>query len=265
VSRYAFDNAATQTEDRFHVLSDVYDPPSWAALSRTGLAPGSRCLEIGGGSGSIGARLAAAVGPTGSVMITDIDTRLMHGLEAEHDNVEVVRHDVRADALPPARFDLVHARLVLLHLPERQEVLDKIILALRPGGWLVLEEFDCGWTPVLAAPSADAAALFDTVHSALLGVLSQAGADPLWGRGIHSAIARRGLEITSTTIHAEAWTGGDAAIGLHRANTEQVRDELRAAGVDDRTLHEFWALLDDPSFTVTSYPLVSTVARKPHD
>jgi trans-aconitate methyltransferase len=46
------------------------------------------------------------------------------------------------DPLPDAAFDLIHARLVLIHVPEREEVLARLVAALKPGGWMVEEEFD---------------------------------------------------------------------------------------------------------------------------
>ena len=53
----------------------------------------------------------------------------------------MARHDITADAIPLARYDLIHARLVLSHLPQRREVLVRLTQALRPGGWLVIEDF----------------------------------------------------------------------------------------------------------------------------
>lgn len=56
-------------------------------------------------------------------------------LEAlEEPNFEVWRHDVVADELPEAEFDLVHARFLLEHLPGREGALKKMAAALRPGG-----------------------------------------------------------------------------------------------------------------------------------
>jgi chemotaxis methyl-accepting protein methylase len=48
--------------------------------------------------------------------------------------VRVERHDVAADPVPENAYDLIHARLVLVHLPERDRVLATLAAALRPGG-----------------------------------------------------------------------------------------------------------------------------------
>ena len=45
---------------------------------------------------------------------------------------------------PTAQWDLIHERLVLVHIPRRLEVLDRLVEALAPGGWIVLEDFDTG-------------------------------------------------------------------------------------------------------------------------
>jgi 2-polyprenyl-3-methyl-5-hydroxy-6-metoxy-1,4-benzoquinol methylase len=95
---------------------------------------------VGAGGGSIAEWLAGQVGPDGRVLATDIDTRFLEQLSHKK-NVEVRRHDIVSDSLPERAFDLVHARLVLLHLPERDRVLGRMAAALKPGGWLLTEEF----------------------------------------------------------------------------------------------------------------------------
>ena len=62
--------------------------------------------------------LAARVGATGPVLCTDIDTRIIESYRGNTPaNLEVQRHDIANDPLPEAGFDLVHARLVLIHVP----------------------------------------------------------------------------------------------------------------------------------------------------
>ncbi|MFJ9627748.1 class I SAM-dependent methyltransferase [Streptomyces sp. NPDC091280] len=244
------------------MLESRYDTASRKALERTGLGPGWRCLEIGGGGGSLGDWLGERVGPQGEVTVTDIEPARAES-RPRAANVRVLRHDITRDPLPGAGYDLVHARLVLLHLPERLRVLERLAGVLRPGGWLVLEEFDCGWTPVLAAPDDSAALLFERVHTALLRLLEKAGAEPLWGRHVVRAMLRAGLAEVTATTYAEAWPGGGAGIGLHRANTEQVADQVGELGITAAELDAFLALLDDPRFVVNSYPLLSASGRRP--
>ena len=139
-SVYALNNAGREASSRFTALAAMYDPGTIRHLEDRGVSSGWHCLEVGGGGGSIAAWLAARVGPAGRVLVTDIDPRFLESLQGAH--VEVRRHDIVSDALPEAAFDLVHSRLVLLHLPEREKALARMVSTLKPGGWLVDEEFD---------------------------------------------------------------------------------------------------------------------------
>ena len=50
---------------------------------------------------------------------------------------------------PPTELDLVHARLVLTHVPQREAALTSMIAALRSGGWILVEDADPGLQPLL--------------------------------------------------------------------------------------------------------------------
>jgi len=102
------------------------------------LVPVWNCLEVGEGGGSIAKWLCERVTSTGHVLVTDIDTRFLEQLRLP--NLEVRQHNIVTDPLPERAFDLVHARLVLAHVPERNMALRKLISVLRPGGWVLLEE-----------------------------------------------------------------------------------------------------------------------------
>ncbi|MCT9084646.1 class I SAM-dependent methyltransferase [Streptomyces fulvoviolaceus] len=262
--RYLFDNNDARTPDRFSLLESSYDAVSRRQIESAGLAPGWRCLEVGGGGGSLGDWLGERVGPQGEVTVTDIEPRWAEE-RSRPAHVRLLRHDIVRDPLPGDGYDLIHARLVLVHLPQRLEVLDRLVSALRPGGRLLLEDFDCSWTPVLAAPDEAAVALFARVQSALMAHLEKAGVDLVWGTRAFRAMVRAGLEDVRATTHAASWHGGGAAgIGLHRVDVEQAADGLRAEGVTDAELDRFYALSRNPEFVVNSYALVSTQGRRPH-
>ncbi|MBP2327088.1 ubiquinone/menaquinone biosynthesis C-methylase UbiE [Kibdelosporangium banguiense] len=259
---YALDNAAGETVERFNALESCYDTATRDSLRRTGLAGGWNCLEIGAGGGSIALWLSDMTGPDGRVTVTDIAPgQLAPGLLA-CPNVQVLRHDVVNDALPEAEFDLIHARLVLLHLPERRAVLQRLVRSLRPGGWLVLDEFDCSWTPVLMTPYEGAEVTFERVHAGFLESLTESGADVTWGRKLFGEFVRAGLSEVSSTTFAMAWPGGSAGASLHHANTTQLADRIQGHGVPAEDLHLLWSLLEDPRFAVQSYPMVSACGRR---
>jgi hypothetical protein len=45
---------------------------------------------------------------------------------------------------------------VLIHLPQRDQVIERLVSALAPGGWLMLEEFDSRSVPACPEPTTDA-------------------------------------------------------------------------------------------------------------
>lgn len=136
---YVYDQGFSEERTRLAGIESLWDPGSQAVLDALGIAAGWRCLEVGAGGGSLVQWMA---GRGATVTAIDIDTRFLEQLAG--DTVEVRRMDIRTDELPQREFDLVHARLVLEHLTERRRILDRLAAALRPSGWLVIEDYD--WT-----------------------------------------------------------------------------------------------------------------------
>ena len=136
---YLFANERDNSEDRLAALAELYDDQTIRLIEACGPCPGWTCLEIGAGAGSIARYLSHRVAP-GRVVATDIDALRLDGLA--RDGIDVWRHDINTDALPGQAFDFVHARLVLMHLPDPQRALAAMVRALKPGGWMLVEEFD---------------------------------------------------------------------------------------------------------------------------
>jgi SAM-dependent methyltransferase len=130
--------------ERLDLLEQIYDPVS--CRRRALVQPGWRCLEVGGGRGSMAAWLAEKVGATGHVVATDLDPGYLRRLNLP--NLEVVEHNILEDPLEPlgpGSFDLVCSRLTLFHLLDRQEsAIRQMVKCLRPGGWLIDEDADWG-------------------------------------------------------------------------------------------------------------------------
>ena len=137
---YIYDPASKDERRRLRLLSEFNDPVTVERFEVVGVARGWRCLEVGGGGGSIARWLCERVGAEGRVVATDLDTRFLDEIDAS--NLEVRRHDILKDDLEPESFDLVHSRYLLEHLPEYRTALDRMIGALKPGGWLVAEDVD---------------------------------------------------------------------------------------------------------------------------
>lgn len=129
---YPFDNAAVGQLDRLRALEAVLDPGTFRHLRGRGVGPGWRCLEVGSGAGSVARWLAERVGPSGSVLATDLDTTPLRDLT--HPALEVRVHNLLRDPLPEAHFDLVHGSLLLAWLPNAALAVGRLVAALKPGG-----------------------------------------------------------------------------------------------------------------------------------
>ena len=122
---------------RLSMLAETLDPGTFRLLERVGVEPGMHVLELGAGTGSVSAWLADRVGDAGRVMSTDIDLRFHAEMPS---NVIVRQHDAARDRLPSRHFHVVHARAVIQHIPQRQEVMARLVDALEPGGAMVIED-----------------------------------------------------------------------------------------------------------------------------
>jgi SAM-dependent methyltransferase len=239
---YLLDNAAPQARDRFDALTTIFDPGTKRHLETLGIARGSRCLEIGAGGGSIARWMADRVGPRGHVLATDIDPR--HLAIDGRANLEVRQHDVAIDPLPAGAFDLVHARLVLMHVADAQGALSRMVAALAPGGRILLEDFD--------APFGGHHQMLRTTV-AVRQVLAKGGVEVDAG-GTHAArLSALGLEGVAAEARAFLWTGGSPGAMLTRANYEQLRERILGSGLlTARELEEDLSRLDDPALTMPS-------------
>ena len=140
--RYAFLHGGANERRRLDLFAARLDPVTRRRIGPLGLAPDVRCLEVGGGRGSIARWLCQDVAPRGQVIATDLDTGFLSELSLP--NLTVLRHDVRTDGFPEGSFDLVHVRAVLMHIADRMAVLRRMASWLAPDGWLVAEEADFG-------------------------------------------------------------------------------------------------------------------------
>lgn len=262
MSKYVFGRTGELLDPQFSALSELMDGSTIEHFDEIGVAEGWQCLEVGGGGGSIARWLADRVGSTGDVTATDLEVERLNRLAG--DNLTVLQHDVVTDVLPQNAYDLVHARLVLIHLVERQAVLDKLVRALRPGGWLLLDEFDCTLLSVLAAPSDEDAQLITKAKGALLGVLERAGADIAWGSKIHGALIRQGLSDVRATRWTEDWAGGSPGCGLLATGVRQAKPKIMEAKLlTEAELVRFGELMLDPAVRLGSYGMCSAWGHRP--
>ena len=248
------------TGSPFCGLEAAFDSVTRRHLARTGLGAGWDCWEVGAGSGSVARWLAERVGPSGSVLATDIDTSGMRA--GHHGNLRVAEHDL-LEEFPAGRFHCIHARLVLGHLSERDDLLARLASALVPGGWLVVEDLELVLPPLPEVASADQR-LVHRVRSEFLRLLRELRGDSGWARGLTRRLRCLGQVDVRASAHVAGAVGGSPASAIERANLVHVIERLVAFGVaTEDEVDRCLALLGDPDFRFVLPPLVSAWARRP--
>jgi SAM-dependent methyltransferase len=259
-SDYLLTNARAETVSRFDALEEALDALTTQHLARVGLATGWRCLELGAGAGSIASWMATQVGQHGRVVATDIDVSRVraHGLG----QLEVRRHDLVAEDLPAGPWDLIHERLVLQHIPARLEVLDRIVAALAPGGWVVLEDFDTAEVRTTDRQGPDHE-LIARIALAFNRLLAARGGVSSFAANARRELMNRGLVEIGSSGHVSIAAGGTGFALAVAANTVQVRDELESTGLTADEIDHFLDVLHQPGTLIGSPVLITTWGRLP--
>jgi SAM-dependent methyltransferase len=255
MSSYTLNNDWQLARRRLGLLETRLDPITQARLAGLGVGPGWRCLEVGGGLGSVARWLGERVTLSGQVTVTDIDTRFLE--EIERPNVRVWRHDITVDDLPAEAFDLIHLRWLLYHLPAPEAVCQRLCRALRPGGWLVLEDVD--FFPIFAASPASFVRFMVRLAEVVGG---PAGHDGFWAaRALPAMLVEPSLTDLKVEAGVDVLEGGTAMAEFWRLTAEQMRPALHGSE-DLCRLDQAVALLRDPAFWTFSVAHVGAWARR---
>jgi SAM-dependent methyltransferase len=198
--------------ERLQLQSRVWEPSGRQLLAKIGDGSGRRALDVGCGAMGWLRILGEWVGPSGDIVGTDLDESLLGAarsfLESEGiSNVELVVDDLFDSKLEPHSFDLVHARYQIAPLGRGPEQVASYRRLVRPGGSLVLEEWDLGsWHFNPPAPAAER----------LIRLLSEifAGLGGEAGRGLPELFREIGVEDPEIDAHVIALRPGDPYLRL---------------------------------------------------
>ncbi len=252
---YFLDNSWEHARHRLALLEQCYDGGTIRRLDNLGVGAGWRCLEVGAGGGSITQWLCARVGPKGRVLAADLDTRFVEKLDES--NLDACRMDLRTDELPADAFDLVHARAVLMHIPQREQVFDALLASVRPGGWLLLEDADH------FAISAIGTGLYAEVANAGIADMTQAGITFEWARHIPGLLHRRGLADIGADCEVPVFEGGSVGAEFLQVSMSQLWQQGLIAGVTAGQMDEWNSLLQQPGRWFPGLALMSAWGRRP--
>ena len=171
-------------------------------------------------------------------------------------------HDITRDPLPERAFDLIHARMVLMHLPARDRVLSRLLRALKPGGWLVCEEFDR--TSVPPDPTMSPGEIALKTHEAMGRLHHDQGVAPHYGRLLPGRLRGLGLIGLGAEARLVMVQSGSWSARLLRASYERRRRAMIDAGyVTEEEFDADLARMEAADFMMPSPLMWSAWGRRP--
>ena len=252
---YMLDNGWRDARRRLSLLEQSLDPDTTRRMAALGVGPGWHCAEVGAGGGSIARWLCSRVGQRGRVVAIDLDTRFVE--ELGEPNLEARQADVVVDDLEPGAFDLVHARALLMHLPAREEVLAKLIGAVRPGGWLLLEEGD--FYPIMATAVGTYREAYLALHAAFIA----GGGSTEWARRLPELLDAGALVAVDSETTVHSFRGGSPKAQFHQVTFEQLREPILARGrITERLFDSALAELGNTDRWYPGFAVVAAWGRR---
>jgi SAM-dependent methyltransferase len=209
VAEYALGRTTSEYE-RLRAQARVWEPATARLLDQVGLPAGASCLDAGCGPGETMRLLAARVGTGGTVTGVDVDAALgsvvEDSLRAEGlSQCRFVRADL-TEEIPGGPYDVVYARLLLFHLPQRVSVLARLWEAVRPGGCLVVQDYDL--SPIGVVPTTASA---EETKRLILGTFLALGCEVRAGIRLPLLFAEAGIgapDGTDVAGRSEAFAAG---------------------------------------------------------
>jgi SAM-dependent methyltransferase len=264
---YALGSSPAES-DRLRRQSAELAGHSATLLDRAGLRPGQAAADLGCGPSGILGLLAGRVGPAGRVTGLEINpasVALAREFAAEHGlaNVEVMQGDARSTGLPADSFDLVHARTLLINIPDPGGVVAEMVRLARPGGWVVALEPDVAVSVCYPPHPA-----WDRLLELSISVHRQNHADPFIGRRLPGLFRQAGLTEIGVEAAADIYPPGHSRrtvrMDLVRSMRPAILDRKLA---DERELEELDRAarehVGDPDTLVLPHLLFLAWGRKP--
>ncbi|WP_417690454.1 bifunctional demethylmenaquinone methyltransferase/2-methoxy-6-polyprenyl-1,4-benzoquinol methylase UbiE [Pseudidiomarina sp.] len=122
----------------------------------SGVRKGMKVLDIAGGTGDLTAQFSRRVGPTGEVVLADINQAMLDvGRDKLRnmgivDNVDYVQANAEELPFESDRFDIITIAFGLRNVTDKQKALESMFRVLKPGGRLLVLEFSKPEPPLLS-------------------------------------------------------------------------------------------------------------------
>lgn len=137
---------------RYDLMNDLMSLGSHRLIKRftvelSRARPGDKIMDLAGGTGDLTAKLSPLVGPTGQIILCDINPSMLQlGRDRLHNkgivsNVDFVQGDAECLPFPDNYFNAVTMAFGLRNVTDKDKALRSILRVLKSGGRLVVLEF----------------------------------------------------------------------------------------------------------------------------
>ncbi len=213
---------------RLGLLARIKWPTTKRLLRRVGLRSGMRCLDVGCGIGAVTLKMAQWVGPTGQVVGLDLDEYYLQSgrLEACRQKLPAVfRAENVSELREEAAYDLAFGRFLLTHLPQAERALERLVLATRPGGVVVVEDVE--FAGHFSFPPCPA---FERYVNLYQQVVRRRGGDPNIGPRLPGLLLDAGLERVRMEVVQPVFRTGPGK-RFTQITLDHIRQAVVAAGL----------------------------------
>lgn len=245
VDRYVLAHGGDQAERlRLELLKRFHGPSTIRQLEAAGVSPGWRCLEAGAGTGATTTWLAERISPGGRVLAADLETEWLEPLQSE--TIEVRQGDVTAMELPPDTFDLVLARMLLLHLPDPAQACRQLVAAAAPGSTVIIQDADFTTVALQDATEAEAEGL-----EVMTKTMGAGGVHLALGPQLSDLLRAAGADVRDVESEPSPSRGGEPAALITAITLERFRPRAVIAGASSSAIDVAIATLNgsERSFT----------------
>lgn len=258
MSEYIFgENQPDHEWQRLRRIETALDAQTQSLLTKTAVTAGWNCLEVGAGGGSIVQWLGERVGSGGKVV--GIDKRTAYLGRFEDPRFEIIEGDVLEFATRE-RFNLIHARYVLIHNRTATDILTHLMSLLMPGGYLVLEEPDFESAEWIDEEYGTAGT---RVNRAIGAMFSSLQLDPGYGKRLPWRVSRLGLTVRYVEAKGHLQSGGQPIAGMMADSAHALRGKYVSTGeATQGDVDRYIQGARDPRSWATYYSTVSVVARQ---
>jgi SAM-dependent methyltransferase len=237
-------------------------------LDRLDIMPGAKAIDLGCGPRGILDLLSERVGPQGTVVGLEYSAQFValaqqFVRDGRLSNVEILQADASATGLPRDSFDLAHARLLLVNVPEPARFVEEMVALVRPGGRVASHEADF-LAHVCDPPCPAWNRLFEIYEA----YSRSNGIDLFVGRKTHRMFRDAGIVDIQVNPVIHVYPRGHNRRTIFWDFIRNVRERVLARGLIGegeltRLTDELKRHLDDPGTLVVSHLFFQVWGRKP--